>query len=57
MTASLLHSKITMSTNPYIWQYLPLVLQIVVAVGVAGFMVGASFFLGKHKRSRTKLGA
>ncbi len=46
-----------MSTNPYIWQYLPLVLQIVVAVGVAGFMVGASFFLGKHKRSRTKLGA
>ncbi len=46
-----------MSTNPYIWQYLPLVLQIVVAVGVAAFMVGASFFLGKHKRSRTKLGA
>jgi NADH-quinone oxidoreductase subunit A len=46
-----------MSPNPYIWQYLPLVLQIVVAVGVAAFMVGASFFLGKHKRSRTKLGA
>ncbi len=46
-----------MSTNPYIWQYLPLVLQILVAVGVAGFMVGASFFLGKHKRSRTKLSA
>jgi NADH-quinone oxidoreductase subunit A len=46
-----------MSPNPYIWQYLPLVLQIVVAVGVAAFMVGASFFLGKHKRSRTKLSA
>jgi NADH-quinone oxidoreductase subunit A len=45
------------TTNPYIWQYLPLVLQIVVAVGVAAFMVGASFFLGKHKRSRTKLSA
>jgi NADH-quinone oxidoreductase subunit A len=45
-----------MSTqNPYIWQYLPLVLQILVAVGVASFMVAASFFLGKHKRSRTKL--
>jgi NADH-quinone oxidoreductase subunit A len=45
-----------MSTqNPYIWQYLPLVLQIVVAVGVASFMVAASYFLGKHKRSRTKL--
>ena len=46
-----------MQTNPYIWQYLPLVLQILVALGVAGFMVGASFFLGKHKRSRTKLSA
>ena len=45
-----------MSTqNPYIWQYLTLVLQIVVAVGVASFMVAASYFLGKHKRSRTKL--
>ncbi len=41
--------------NPYIWQYLPLVLQIVVALGVAGGMVAASYFLGKHKRSRTKL--
>ena len=45
-----------MSTqNPYIWQYLPLVLQILVAVGVASFMLAASYFLGKHKRSRTKL--
>ena len=43
------------TSNPYIWQYLPLVLQILVAVGVAGGMVAASFFLGKHKRSRTKL--
>jgi NADH-quinone oxidoreductase subunit A len=47
-----------MSTqNPYIWQYLPLVLQILVALGVASFMVAASYFLGKHKRSRTKLSA
>ena len=43
------------TSNPYIWQYLPLVLQILVAVGVAGGMVAASYFLGKHKRSRTKL--
>ena len=43
--------------NPYIWQYLPLVLQILAALGLAGFMVGASYFLGKHKRSRTKLEA
>ena len=44
-----------MTRDPYIWQYLPLVLQILVALGLAGFMVTASFFLGKHKRSRTKL--
>jgi NADH-quinone oxidoreductase subunit A len=43
------------TSNPYIWQYLPLVLQILVALGVASGMVAASFFLGKHKRSRTKL--
>jgi NADH-quinone oxidoreductase subunit A len=46
-----------MTSDPYIWQYLPLVLQILAAVGLAAFMVAASFFLGKHKRSRTKLSA
>ena len=46
-----------MATNPYIWQYLPLALQIVVALALAGGMVGASFLVGKHKNSRTKLGA
>ena len=46
-----------MQSNPYIWQYLPLAIQIVVAIGLACFMVGASFFLGKHRRSRTKLSA
>ena len=44
-----------MTNNPYIWQYLPLVLQILAALGLSAFMVGASYFLGKHKRSRTKL--
>ena len=44
-----------MQSNPYIWQYLPLAIQIVVAIGLACFMVGASYFLGKHRRSRTKL--
>ncbi|MGA8940914.1 MAG: NADH-quinone oxidoreductase subunit A [Acidobacteriaceae bacterium] len=43
------------TSNPYIWQYLPLVLQILVAIGVAGGMVAASYFLGKHKRTRVKL--
>src|ERR1700710_1841766 len=46
-----------MHSYPYIWNYLPLVLQILVALGLAGGMVGASFLIGKHKNSRTKLGA
>jgi NADH-quinone oxidoreductase subunit A len=42
---------------PYLWQYLPLALQILVAVGMACGMVAGSFFLGKHKRNRNKLSA
>ncbi len=47
----------TPSSYPYVWQYLPLVLQVLVALAVAGGMVGASFLIGKHKNSRTKGGA
>jgi NADH-quinone oxidoreductase subunit A len=46
-----------MHSDHYIWQYIPLVFQIILAVGLAGGMVAASFFIGKHKNSRTKLGA
>jgi NADH-quinone oxidoreductase subunit A len=46
-----------MQSYPYIWNYLPLVLQILAALGLACAMVGASFLVGKHKNSRTKLGA
>ena len=45
-----------MQTYPYIWNYLPLVLQILVALGLACGMVGVSFLVGKHKNSRTKAG-
>ena len=45
-----------MHSYPYIWNYLPLVLQILVALGLACGMVGASFLIGKHKNSRTKAG-
>ncbi len=45
-----------MQTYPYIWNYLPLVLQILAAVGMGVGMVAGSFFIGKHKNSRTKLG-
>jgi NADH-quinone oxidoreductase subunit A len=46
-----------MTSYPYIWNYVPLALQILAAMGVAGGMIGASYFVGKHKNSRTKLGA
>ncbi len=42
------------SYPPYIWNYVPLVLQVLVALGLACGMVGASFLIGKHKNSRTK---
>ncbi len=60
MTGVNLGSKMAMQTTssyPYVWQYLPLVMQVLVALAVAGGMVGASFFIGKHKNSRTKGGA
>ena len=44
-----------MQSTPYIWNYLPLALQILCAMALAGGMVGASFLIGKHKNSRTKL--
>jgi NADH-quinone oxidoreductase subunit A len=43
------------SPIPYIWQYIPLALQVVAAIAVAGGMVAVSYFIGKHKRSRVKL--
>ncbi len=46
-----------MQTYPYIWNYVPLVLQVLAALGMACGMVGASLLLGKHKNSRTKAGA
>jgi NADH-quinone oxidoreductase subunit A len=46
-----------MTSYPYIWNYVPLALQILFAAGMAGGMVAVSFLVGKHKNSRTKLGA
>src|SRR6201987_2854189 len=45
-----------MHSYPYVWNYVPLVLQVLVALGLACGMVGASFLVGKHKNSRTKAG-
>jgi NADH-quinone oxidoreductase subunit A len=46
-----------MQSYPYVWNYLPLVLQVLFALALACGMVGASFLIGKHKNSRTKAGA
>jgi NADH-quinone oxidoreductase subunit A len=42
---------------PYDWQYLPLLMQIVVAFGLGAVMVTFSWFIGRHRNSAVKLGA
>jgi NADH-quinone oxidoreductase subunit A len=44
-----------MQTTPYIWNYLPLALHIVAALGIAVGMVVASYFVGRHRNYRVKL--
>lgn len=43
-----------MSTHPYYWNYIPLLLQILVAIGLGTGMVAASWFIGRHRPSRVK---
>jgi NADH-quinone oxidoreductase subunit A len=42
---------------PYHWQYLPLLLQILAAFGLGAVMVVASWFVGRHRNTPTKLAA
>ncbi len=42
---------------PYHWQYLPLLLQILAAFGLGLGMVVASWFVGRHHNTATKLAA
>ena len=42
---------------PYHWQYLPLLLQIAVAFGLATIMVVASKYIGRHRDTAVKLSA
>ena len=44
-----------MPTPTYFWNYLPLLMQIIVAIGMGCSMVLMSWKIGKHKRSRAKL--
>ena len=40
---------------PYYWQYLPLLMQVLFAVGLASIMVLASWFIGRHRNLPVKL--
>ncbi|HEY1254683.1 MAG TPA: NADH-quinone oxidoreductase subunit A [Terracidiphilus sp.] len=42
---------------PYHWQYLPLLLQILAAFGLGAVMVVASWLVGRHRNTPTKLAA
>src|SRR5271163_1297246 len=46
-----------MQTHPYSWNYIPLLMQIVVAVGMGCSMVTMSWFIGRHRSLKVKLEA
>lgn len=41
--------------TPYYWNYLPLMLQILAAVGLGLGMILASWFIGRHRQSKAKM--
>ena len=46
-----------MSQSAYLLNYIPLLMQIAAAVGLAAVMVTASWFIGKHRNTAVKLEA
>jgi NADH-quinone oxidoreductase subunit A len=46
-----------MQTHPYIWNYVPLLLQILVVVGMTVGMVSMSRLIGRHRNIKEKLEA
>jgi NADH-quinone oxidoreductase subunit A len=54
---ALISGRAAMTTVPYYWQYLPLLMQILAAVLLGAGMVTASWFVGRHRNSRVKLDA
>lgn len=44
-----------MESHPYSWNYIPLMLQVLVAVGLGVGMAAASWFIGRHRNTKTKL--
>ena len=43
--------------TPYYWQYIPLLLQILAAVGMGVMMVVTSSRIGRHRNTKVKLAA
>jgi NADH-quinone oxidoreductase subunit A len=46
-----------MHNHPYIWNYLPLLLQVVVAGALTVGMITVSWFIGRHRNTKSKLEA
>lgn len=44
-------------SHPYTWNYLPLLIQIIVAVGMGCSITTTSFLIGRHRRLKEKLSA
>jgi NADH-quinone oxidoreductase subunit A len=44
-----------MHTPNYFWNYLPLLMHMLIVVGMGVGMVTGSFFIGRHRRTRSKL--
>ncbi|HTV03963.1 MAG TPA: NADH-quinone oxidoreductase subunit A [Acidobacteriaceae bacterium] len=46
-----------MESHPYSWNYVPLALQVLVAVGLGVWIAVVSRFIGRHRDSKAKLAA
>ncbi len=46
-----------MHSENYFWNYLPLLIQGIVVVGMGAAMVSGSFFIGRHRNTKAKLAA
>ncbi len=46
-----------MHPHNYFWNYLPLLIQLIVVVGMGSSMVTTSWFIGRHRNTKVKLAA
>jgi NADH-quinone oxidoreductase subunit A len=44
-----------MQSHNYFWNYLPLMIQVIVVVGMGCSMVTMSWFVGRHRNTKAKL--